>query len=411
MHQLLVGSFASIFLAILPVIALRQAVGQLPDEGVKPADRVPEALEKLFRGIDEASLRESPKRSFKFATGDKQQIRILMNDPKIRENKFVASVRLMGTRHIARIGQSPSVLDLENRLIYELKGDAVKRTLAPTGNSLFTGHSRHSGRGLKNAVRDYFSDLVLLCPRDELPAKELVEYLTSASADRDIKWTFDSTQGGYDWIVEVFAPTEDGAKQRVSAIIRLLDCATCRPLQRDCLAEGQKSLAAVRMGYEQLAKHDETIRVEEAKAVQVPEITADILSELKSQKVMVSIELATVSARVIACNEMLKAIGNREPRTASGQFETINDIKIKAEIDLAGIKAKLERINGFIGEANDSNALRMQIMQIKGTREQSLRQIQLDKQRAEDFARIISLFAPLDIKYNEITISPVEWTN
>ena len=60
------------------------------------------------------------------------------------------------------------------------------------------------------------------------------------------------------------------------------------------------------MQYVEVAKQGVTLRAEEEKLSKPSEISADILSQLKAQKVMVAVELAGLNWRVKACDEMLK---------------------------------------------------------------------------------------------------------
>lgn len=395
-------------------------------------DRIPEALEQLVQAIDEQSLAKPPQRDFKIERGPSREAKLFRADPKLLENKFfaaailaVASKDVGGTRN-----RQVSPADLpSSEIVYALRElpQSVKRLVdGRNGVSTFTGvdpslfgRSLFSGQPVNTSdailtLSGYFKLLSELCPKEQLPPQAAIGFLTSADCDRDVQWSYGSRppQGeGRELYIAVYAPTAELAEQRARAAVQLLDGGLCRPLQRDCLGEAKKSLEAARKGYADVARQSREIGAKEENLARPSEITAEILTELRAQKVMVGIELAGLNARVKACNEMLKAVSD-DTRPPSQVHNSIADMKVRAEVDLVGTKEKLDRINALISEGNDRETLRSQIDRLKSERQELQRQI--DRQhlrRAEAYARLVSLYAPLELKDNQITISPVEWTN
>src|SRR5439155_14574231 len=122
--------------------------------------------------------------------------------------------------------------------------------------------------------------------------------------------------------------------------------------QQYFLAEGRKRIENARTRYVEVARQGDVLRAEQEKLAKPSEISADILSQLKAQKVMVAVELAGLNARVKACDEMLKDA----KRLEVSALQSISDMKVKAEIERVGIKEKLDQINTFINEGDTRQA-------------------------------------------------------
>jgi hypothetical protein len=124
--------------------------------------------------------------------------------------------------------------------------------------------------------------------------------------------------------------------------------------------------------------------------------------------VMMAVELSGLNARVRACDEMLKDPKKLEIST----LQSVNDMKIKAEIERVGIKEKLDQIHAIINEGDSRQATLSQITQMTNQLKQltsPLADSQLN--RAKTLAKLYDLYAPLPLKDDKIVISPVEWTN
>ena len=155
------------------------------------------------------------------------------------------------------------------------------------------------------------------------------------------------------------------------------------------------------------AEKNEAIRVEQERLSKPSEITPDILSQLKAQKVMVAVELAGLIARVKACDEMLKEPKKLEIST----LQSISDMKVKAEIERVGIKEKLDQINTFIGEGDGREAATSRLAGAQTNKQGLQRSLSLQTSYARNFALLVELYAPLQLEANQVTVSPVEWTN
>ena len=166
------------------------------------------------------------------------------------------------------------------------------------------------------------------------------------------------------------ASTAEEAEARAAAILRLYDCGAARPLQRYFLAEAQEYLTEARAACDQFAKLSDEIAAEEEKIAKPSEVSPDILSQLKAQRVMVAVELAGLNARVKACDSML----NEPKRLEVSTLQSISDMKVKAEIERIGTKEKLDQINSFIAEGDRREGIQKNLDQLGAKRFTAARQ-------------------------------------
>ena len=396
--------------------------GGVPSSGRRGGSRiekVSDAVEQLYKQLDEKSLQEVPRREIAVARStEKVGTKLFRADPKLLENKFIAAFTLLPA------GLDPSdeksVEQTQQRIVND---NDMRSSLQPplaelvrwNGRGLFQPYFRTRAESDAFSLQNYFKLLAENCPAADRPE---TAFLTSADVDRDVERTpttvlrktgeqVVSMPGLQAWTFIVYAPTAEEAEVRARAILRLLDGGLSRPMQRFLLEQGRGQLAAARQAQADVATATEAVRVETEKLAKPSEISPDILSQLKAQKVMVAVELAGLMARVKACDGMLKDPKRLEIST----LQSISDMKVKAEIEFVGIKEKLDQINAFIGEGNDREAAasRLNEASIAKARAQSL--LSRYNGEAETFGQLVLLYAPLQIEGNQIKIAPIEWTN
>jgi hypothetical protein len=345
------------------------------------------AVEARFREIGVEDLNLPPKRDYKIEMGEPQKVKLFRADPKLLENKFVAKLVL-----------TPNQLQSHNLPVDDPRhsSDFPKEmgklvALAATGSFLNRTHP---------TVSPVFKELAERCPADQLPDPALVQYLTSAEFDRDVRWAF----GGH-LNFSIFAPTEKEAAARVAAIIRLYDCGAARPLQQYFYAEGQSQLATARAGCDRFDKLTEEVRAEEEKVAQPSDVSIDILNQLKAQKIMVVVELAGLNARVKACESML----NDPKKLEVSTLQSISDMKVKAEIERIGTKEKLDQINSFIAGGDRREAINTNISKLGTHRVTVRREVSNATNTAEMYAHLVAYYS-LQLEGNKVLINPVEWT-
>jgi hypothetical protein len=257
----------------------------------------------------------------------------------------------------------------------------------------------------------YFQGLKDLCPPDQRPDAKVLEFLTSTDADRDVtsagfrEFSFDD-QYRLSIVFAVDAPTAEEAADRARGIARLLDGGMSRPVQTYMLGRGKQSLADAEARLAEVLKTSEAIAAEEKILATPSEISPEILTQLKSQKVMIAVEEAGLAARVKACDAMLA--DNRKLEIST--LQSIGDMKVKAEIERVGLKEKLDQINKFIGEGDERNRRREKTQTLAAKLRREREEFGSAMTRATHFANLVDLFAPLQVTENEIAVSPIEWT-
>jgi hypothetical protein len=267
----------------------------------------------------------------------------------------------------------------------------------------------------KELVQTRFQQLAGLCPRELLPDQKVVDFLSSEVSNRDVYQFVKSTQyklpSGNPAIqaqltVTVFALTAAEAEERARAIIQLYDGGLSRPMQQYLLEQGKKSLQFAAPEHDKVKQLEDQWKAEREKLAKPSEISPDILSQLKAQKVMVAVELAGLSARVKACDAMLT-----EPRKLEiSTLQSISDMKVKAEIERVGIKEKLDQINLFIAEGDTREKARERMTALANEMSEVRQKIFNYERSASQYASLFDLYAPFAVVDNQIKISPIEWT-
>jgi hypothetical protein len=235
----------------------------------------------------------------------------------------------------------------------------------------------------------------------------MIDFLTSDACGRDVRYSI-TVRGiaRFNLLFQVFAPTAEEADERARAIIRLYDFGFCRPLQQSLLGEGQKVLEQLRSQNAELSQLSATIRAEDEKQAKQSEISGDIFSQLKAQKVMVAVELAGLNARVKACDAMLTDPKKLEVST----LQSVSDMKVRAEIERVGMKEKLDQINLFIAEGEAQTAANFRRSELHSKIDGLRNGIRSSEQSATRYAELVSHYGPFQIPDNQIAVGPIEWT-
>ena len=335
------------------------------NQGTAESDSSPEAVEQRLAQLA-LELKDLPKRDLTVEV--LQRARVPRRSDS-RENKFAVVL------HLQPASSGNAFRRLSSAQRRELLRDL------PSENWLSRNPSEQS---------EHFKTLASQAPEKWVPEKSIVEFLTSAAANRDIEYQAQvASSGGPEFVYRIFAPTAEEAERRARAIVQLYDAGYSRPIQRKLLEKGQAVLADIRSKAAALPKIATEIAAEEALLAKPSEITPDILSQLKAQKVMVAVELAGLNARVKACDAMLG-----EPRKLEiSTLQSISDMKVKAEIERVGIKDKLEQINVFIQEGDQRTAVQKRHLELVAKRDDLQAQIRSQMALTSALAGLISQYS------------------
>jgi hypothetical protein len=379
-------------------------------------------LQKRFATLDKQVQQPLPERELTVKMNPALKIPFLRRpDPKLLENKFVGIIKFTPAVY-SRAGQdAPS----EFRSFAESRRMGGIWSTPPTEEQIKL-HSATWQLGEPMRIYDmridarrmqpmlwstYFQGLKELTPAKQLPEPAVLDFLTSEAADRDVEsggfseFTFDQDRR-IDLTFAVYAPTAEEATDRTRGIARLLDGGMSRPVQTYMLGRGKQSLADAEARLAEVLNTSEAIAAEEKILATPSEISPEILTQLKSQKVMIAVEEAGLAARVKACDAMLA--DNRKLEIST--LQSIGDMKVKAEIERVGLKEKLDQINKFIGEGDERTRRQEQIQTLASKLRRENAEFGSAMTRATHFANLVDLFAPLQVRENEIAVSPIEWT-
>jgi hypothetical protein len=348
-----------------------------------------EEAETRIKKIDEAELNRPPKRDYQIEVGAAQKTKLFRADPKLFENKFMATMTVAPPH-----GGGP-IRGGDPRNHADFPAEMRQLTQFSASGQIFSG----PGTAIEN--HKVFRLLAERCLPDQRPESAL-KFLTSAECDRDVKGRF----GGSQLIYFIYAPTPEEAAARTAAVLRLIDCGASRPLQQYFLTEAQKHLTRARAACDEFAKLSDEIPAEEEKIAKPSEVSPDILSQLKAQRVMVAVELAGLNARVKACDSML----NEPKRLEVSTLQSISDMKVKAEIERIGTKEKLDQINSFIAEGDRREGIQQNIIGLNRRRDIAAQLASNATVAADTCAILVEYYAPRELDGNKIVVSPIEWT-
>jgi hypothetical protein len=263
---------------------------------------------------------------------------------------------------------------------------------------------RVSDRVYRLPLHERWQLLAEQCPEDRRPPAAPLKFLTSEEAERDVRL---SSTGDRSIHVQLFAPTAEEAEARARAILALIDGGVCLPLQKYCLETTQAALQSAEKATGALLDTETLLAAENAKLAKPSEISEDILSKLKAEKVLTEIELAGLAARIKGCEAQLAPDKEQTPATAQG----IKDLKLRAEIDQLGLKEKLSQIQRLIAEGDQREATKNRGVtlqnQLRVARGQKIAPLQ--RRAAEVALLALTYFSPPAVAENQINIAPVEW--
>jgi hypothetical protein len=149
----------------------------------------------------------------------------------------------------------------------------------------------------------------------------------------------------------LLSPTAEEAKQCVEAWLTVYDWGICYPGQKECLDIRKKLFQMIAEKSEILKKNETELSNAEKEADKYKEfedITPEALVTLKTQRRMLTVDLAGIKARIDACREMLV-----KENISAARKDQIETTRVNAEIELRGLNAKQAEIDGIIQGAQN----------------------------------------------------------
>jgi hypothetical protein len=345
-----------------------------------PVGRV-SAFQQASPAVDAAANQSEPlvpKRQIEFETsGEDVAMPLFEADPKLLERRFMAEVKLSVPDH-SQLTFGPFDQTTSGKRLVMLY-----LSIPPL------------------RVGDFPAFLSRL-PKDMLPSDELLNQL-AADAPFILIRRAQSIEQQNVMTYRILAATPERTKELTHALLALLDHGIIEPIQEHLkeLKEGAEKELAERRANLPAAQKELQALEEQLKHAEV--LDTQTMNDLKTQRRLLQVDLAGVKARVAACEQLLGA------RLTDSRKEQVENIKIAAEIELAGLAARQKTIDAIIGEGQRVHELRDQ-RQRAVAKVNSLQQtIRSAEQTIADYTQTIQTYGPFRLVDDKVVIRPIKW--
>jgi hypothetical protein len=221
--------------------------------------------------------------------------------------------------------------------------------------------------------------------------------------------------GGY-YSFTILAPSEEQARERAEALIRLLDAAIAVPLQRELHRQREQQEETIDSLRKQLAETEERAKqtVEDYERIADTAVSHDELSQLKTERRLLEVELAGIRARIETAEEILaklKELQKAAGRPADARILKVEDLKITAEIDLAGLAARRKALDLLIEEGNKRAELNMRRNEQLGQVEKLRRRLDEEERGFGGLQDVMERYSQLySLEDDKVVVRPIQWT-
>jgi hypothetical protein len=209
--------------------------------------------------------------------------------------------------------------------------------------------------------------------------------------------------------IRLLAPTSEEAKSSVNRWLGVYEWAICYPGQKSCLEMREKIIQTISEYSDQLKNAEaelKTAQQEQDKYKEFEDITPEALTTLTSQRRMLEVDLAGIKARIDACQQML-AKANM-PLARLDQIETA---KVTAEIELRGLNAKQAEIDRIIQGAQKRQELVKAALHLPTTVAGLKNRLDFAQKAIQAIDDYRLGYVPLPIEDNRVTIRRIKWVS
>ncbi|MGA2059462.1 MAG: hypothetical protein ABSG67_03190 [Thermoguttaceae bacterium] len=209
--------------------------------------------------------------------------------------------------------------------------------------------------------------------------------------------------------IRLLYPSAEEAKKCVEAWFDVYDKDVCYNAQKVCLNVRNKLVQMLPEYIEKLKNAQADLskaQQEMEKYQEFTDITHEALTGLTTQRRMLEVDLAGIKARIEACQEMLAKSGNM-PAARKDQIETA---RVTAEIELRGLDAKRAEIDRIVNGAQKRQKLDDTIRNYPNSVLPPLiRPIENTRRLILELDDYQLGFRPLPIEGDKITIRRIKW--
>jgi hypothetical protein len=350
--------------------------------------------------LTEKQLDNPPERKTKFEVVE-EALQVKLVDVKAADQKFVAQVRIVLPRHQG----DPYVESDRGTLGREatfLRKDARFRALMVFSGQQLLYPPQFGGASGQESAQTSFARMLAEIPEDRALAREDREFFSSEHINRLVLLANLRSAARE---LYVLGSTAAEAEARARTLLTIFDQGFSRPIQKElfklrtelCRDLKAKSalLAAAVMREREIA--------EKLKAYE--EFTPDMLAGLRVQQLQLEVDLAGVRAKLETCEKLLQKL----PRDADRRKQ-IEDAKVSAEIELSGFEARRAKSAEFITKLKDRNTIAASLAQASTDVVVQSNQHGNQLTKVRDIDAELAAFGPVRILEDRVTIHPLEWT-
>lgn len=364
-------------------MAISAARAEAAEASKKPEPKAPDSAAAVSKPADEEKIVISepfvPERKLQFVESQEpREMKLFEADPKLLELRYVAVLR-MPYKQIDTRQLSPDLQQLVSGAPQLRMATRIRTTV---DTEVFLRRVAHDASGSR--------------------AQEMLSVLTE-SGGRRITTTERSNETMMPLVEHnLLTPTVEQAKEMVRALLFLYDQGVSLPaqreyceLQRSCLEDlnqRQRDLPALR---EKSARARRELQ-------QYEETSQELLTQLKAQQRLATIDIAGVKARIDACNQLLKSV-------SSGRKEQVETTKIAAEIELVGLTARKKAVDNIVQEAEKRKELVAAYTEASGEAAMANRAIADLRENIRQLESYKEQFRPFPAIEGEIAIHPIKW--
>lgn len=389
----------------LPALAAEADAPNQPDQSDSVEDRLNQEREIAFE------LSEEP-----------LELKLFRADPELLKQQFAAVVEVFVPSHTdRRVPDRLSELAVfQGQSLLHIAGFQLQAGRRPKPANFFQHLAEEIG-ATKEAADEERAFLLSDAVNEGYVTLRLSHLLDGANSN-----------GGY-YSFTILSPSQDQARERAEALIRLLDGAIAVPLQQELRRQRQQQEETIDSLRKQLAEAQDAAEQteEEYQKVAGTAVGHEELSQLKTERRLLDVELAGIRARIETAEEILAKLrkpqggargnyggggrgdygGDIPPSPADARILKVEDLKITAEIDLAGLAARRKVLDQLI----EDGIKRADLNSRRFAQSNAVRELQdrLDKEQRgfgglqdvmERYSKLYSL------KNDKVVIRPIKWT-
>jgi len=207
------------------------------------------------------------------------------------------------------------------------------------------------------------------------------------------------------WIV--LGSDEDQILQKVQRLLNIYDQAIWVTHQNELatIANAYRDgLIQQTQGYSKAIKTYEVTNEEWEKVKDLEDISEASLTDLKTQRQLIDVDVAGIDAKITACEKMLSKV------TGTAVDEIIR-IKTTAEIDLVEKTARRDKLAELIDQAGLRAKVAVDYKSAVGRLQADASAITSLRANFDGMIKVQQDYQPVTIENNRITVQPIKWEN